>query len=182
VRNPKANPYAADQHELQNINLGQQSTNALSLPEFLGRVDQLQGDLNIFDGSLNEYSRVFQQNLASTDANAEAELKHRLSQMQASIGNIHNGIQLLKQDFTLSLRDNVNPQAKRSHLETLQKNMKALQNRYNIITQRNQQALNQQKTRQYMLVYPNATSEEVDQAVNAEWGNEGVFQTMVRVL
>jgi syntaxin 1B/2/3 len=38
-----------------------------------------------------------------------------------------------------------------------------------------------QIARQYRIVNPEATEEQVNEAVNQDWGNEGVFQTAVSI-
>ena len=38
----------------------------------------------------------------------------------------------------------------------------------------------EQIARQYRIVNPDATDSEVNEAANADWGDEGVFQTAVR--
>ncbi|PNY27928.1 Syntaxin-like protein psy1, partial [Tolypocladium capitatum] len=178
----QANPYTQDQYEMQDYSNpyhqqpAQRAT--LSQQDFLNRVQSLRDDIKGLTNDVDYIGQLHQRTLGSTDGQAKDQLEHYVSQTQIRNTAIKDGIKGLERDYnetTGNLRATKNTQ-----LQSLKTFFKSELDKYQSIERDYQQKYREQIARQYRIVNPDATEDEVHEAAQADWGNEGVFQTALR--
>lgn len=111
---------------------------------------------------------------SSADSSPPAELDALAADTQTQRTTIRNSIRYLEADAVRS-----NDQTKSTQVKTLKRNFQGMLNMYMAEEQRYKNKNVEQITRQYKIVYPNASEAEAKEAAQMNWGNEGVFQTAV---
>lgn len=183
------NPYATEQqqpnqYEMQDYNNG--STNGghppvssiLSQQDFLSRVQTLRDEIKALTTDIDYIGQLHQRTLSSTDSGqTQAQLEQYVSQTQIRNTSIKDGIKGLERD--LSKTSDASRNTKNTQLQSLRTFFKSELDKYQSIERDYQQRYREQIARQYRIVRPDATEAEVQEATEADWGNEGVFQTAV---
>ncbi|KAF7556225.1 hypothetical protein G7046_g6362 [Stylonectria norvegica] len=195
----QANPYAQDQpqghnqYEMQDYNNNPTtggttggtayeqhppSATSLSQQEFLNRVQTLRNEIKGLTTDVDYIGQLHQRTLSSTDGSANQQLEQYVSQTQIRNTAIKDGIKGLERDLAKTTDGSRN--TKSTQLQSLKTFFKSELDKYQSIERDYQQRYREQIARQYRIVNPDATEEEVQQASEADWGNEGVFQTALR--
>lgn len=125
--------------------------------------------------NVQQIGTLHQQSLSSTDSGSSGPLESMVTRTQVLNTSIRDQIKFLEADAARSrgnqVKDTQIKQLKSSFTKQLQDYRKEeadYERRYR-----------EQIARQYRIVNPNATDAEVHEAAEADWGNEGVFQTAV---
>lgn len=149
----------------------------LSQPAFLERVDYARGEIRALSSNIQEIASFHQRALSSPDSSNAAQLEHLVTQTQLKNTQIKDQIRFLEvdaaktQDGTKAVKARQANQLKadfKKTLEDYQQEELSYRQRYR-----------EQIARQYRIVNPDASEEEVEQASQMDWGEEGVFQTAV---
>ncbi|KAL4725152.1 hypothetical protein ACLX1H_007298 [Fusarium chlamydosporum] len=182
----QSNPYAQDapahgtnQYEMQDYS--QQAPAAgssLSQQEFLNRVQKLRDEIKGLTNDVDYIGQLHQRTLSSTDGSANHDLEQYVSQTQIRNTAIKDGIKGLERD--LAKTNDSSRTTKNTQLQSLKTFFKSELDKYQSIERDYRQRYRDQIARQYRIVNPDASEEEVQEAANADWGNEGVFQTALR--
>lgn len=178
------NPYAQDQYELRDYGDSHQQTvqqsqsRVLPLDQFLNRVKQLRSEIEGLSGSIDYIGQLHQRTLASTDSQAKDQLEHYVSQTQVQTTAIKDGIKGLERDLANTTDNHRN--TKNTQLQSLKTYFKSEIAKYQSVEHEYQQKYNQQIRRQYEIVYPDATEQEIQQAIDSNYGSEGVFQSALQ--
>lgn len=181
----QANPYAQDapahgndQYEMQDYSQQPTATSSsLSQQEFLNRVQKLRDEIKGLTNDVDYIGQLHQRTLSSTDGSANHDLEQYVSQTQIRNTAIKDGIKGLERDLAKT-NDNSRT-TKNTQLQSLKTFFKSELDKYQSIERDYQQRYRDQIARQYRIVNPDASEQEVQEAANADWGNEGVFQTAV---
>ncbi|KAH7011800.1 t-SNARE [Ilyonectria destructans] len=184
----QANPYAQDQqdqqgqnqYEMQDYNQQQQppSSATLSQNDFLNRVQGLRNDIKALTTDIDYIGQLHQRALGSTDGAVKEQLEQYVAQTQIRNTAIKDGIKGLERDLAKTTDSTRN--TKNTQLQSLKTFFKSELDKYQSIERDYRQRYRDQIARQYRIVKPDASEEEVQEASEADWGNEGVFQTALR--
>lgn len=147
----------------------------MSNQDFLTRVEGVKSEIRQLTANIAEIGTIHQRALGSPDTSASAQLENIVAQTQILNTRIKDQIKLLETDAAKSNRN----QTKDSQIRTLKSNFKSQLEDYQREEQNYRQRYRDQIARQYRIVNPEATDIEVREAADADWGNEGVFQTAV---
>lgn len=150
---------------------------ALSQQEFLGRITNLRADIDTLTSDIKYIAQLHQRTLGSTDGQANQQLEQYVSQTQIRNTAIKDGIKGLERDLANTQDSSRN--IKKTQLDSLKSSFKAKLDEYKGIEHEYEHRYRDQIARQYRIVNPDASEDEVQQASTADWGNEGVFQTAV---
>lgn len=172
------NPYAQEQYEMQNFNNTQTQPQALPLQEFLNRVQKLRDDIKGLTNDIDYIGQLHQRTLGSTDGQANQQLEHYVAQTQIRNTAIKDGIKGLERDLAKTTDSSRN--TKNTQLQSLKTYFKSELDKYQSIERDYQHRYREQIARQYRIVNPDATEQEVQEATEANWGDEGVFQAALR--
>ena len=152
-----------------------QGSAPLNHQDFLSRTNGAKTRIGQLTTNIGEISTIHQRMLHSTDNRSSAQLESIVSQTQILNTQIKDEIKFLERD---AARD-PNSSIKRSQVETLKRTFKdqlqKFQQEESDYSQRYREAI----ARQYRIINPEASEEEVREAANADWGNEGIFQQAV---
>jgi syntaxin 1B/2/3 len=175
--------YPAEGHEMQTYNQGGHS--ALELSDFLARVDSTRIEIRNLAADIQHIANLHHRTLSSTNSNGQAQ--HQLDQVlaltQQKSTTIREQIRGLKLD-TESTPDsglgNSAFQRKKRQVESLTADFR--REVQNLLQERqNYESLcRDQIARQYRIVNPDATDEEVRSAADRNLQEDGIFQTAVR--
>lgn len=153
----------------------------LATNDFLQRIAQLRNEVGTVSDNVNAISSLHQRALAESDAGLSAQqLERIMTETQAINRGIRDQLKFLATDAA-NTQDAGARGTKDKQVKAMSENFKAELRKYQDAEQAYQQRYREQIARQYRIVNPDATEEEVRQATEADWGNEGVFQTAVRL-
>lgn len=185
-QNPYATEQQPNQYEMQDYNNGtttnggysQPATTVLSQQDFLNRVQSLRDEIKGLTNDVDYIGQLHQRTLSSTDGGqTQAQLEQYVSQTQIRNTAIKDGIKGLERD--LAKTSDASRNTKNTQLQSLRTFFKAELDKYQSIERDYQQRYRDQIARQYRIVNPDASEDEVREATEADWGNEGVFQAAV---
>lgn len=154
-----------------------QSSAILSNQDFLSRVEAAKADIRSLTTQINNIATAHQRTLSSTDSSASAALEALIAQTQVLNTSIKDQIKYLETDAARSGNAN---SIKNSQVGQLKTSFRKQLEEYRAEEAQYEKRYREQIARQYRIVNPDATQAEVDEAAQADWGNEGVFQTAVR--
>ncbi|KAM7184288.1 syntaxin-like protein psy1 [Naviculisporaceae sp. PSN 640] len=164
-------PYGAPQQQ-------QQHANALSQQEYLSRVSDIRGQIQTLTNSVHQVAQLHQRALTSSDGSAQRQLEQLVGETQLLNTSIRDQIKQLKADTERTTDGSFN--LKKRQFESLNKDYKAEIQKFIQEEQQYKERYREQIARQYRIVNPEASEDEVRQAADADWGNEGIFQTALR--
>jgi len=153
----------------------QQGPNVLSNQDFLSRVEAAKADIRTLTQQIGSISTAHQRTLSSTDASSSSALESVITQTQILNTSIKDQIKFLETDAVRSNHNSI----KDSQVGQLKSSFKKQLEEYRNEEASYERRYREQIARQYRIVNPDATEAEVQEASNADWGNEGVFQTAV---
>lgn len=155
--------------------LEQPGTKPLSQQDFLQRIDGTKSRIAQLTQDIGAISNIHQRMLSSPDNRSSAELESIVSQTQIRNTQIKDEIKFLERDAS---RDSTNS-FKRTQVESLKRTFKSqledFQREEADYSKRYREAI----ARQYRVINPEATDAEVQEAANADWGDEGIFTQAV---
>ncbi|KAK8044688.1 t-SNARE [Apiospora rasikravindrae] len=184
-----SNPYSSaeqghgygGQQDYEMNNYGAETTTppTLSQNDFLQRVGHLRGELASFQKNVQAISSMHARALDEADNGMSAQQVERLTvETKALIQGIRDELKFLAQDAA-NTRDG-SKNTKDNQVNTIKNNFQNELHAYQDAENAYRQRYRDQIARQYRIVNPNATEQEVQEAASTDWGNEGVFQTALR--
>lgn len=156
--------------------MNQHQSTVLSNQDFLSRVEAAKADIRTLTSYISQIAAAHQRTLSSPDSSANSALESVITQTQVLNTSIKDQIKYLETDAARSGRNNI----KDSQVGQLKTSFKKQLEEYRTEEATYERRYREQIARQYRIVNPEATEAEVQEAANADWGNEGVFQTAVR--
>lgn len=154
----------------------QPSPTTFSNPDFLSRVEAVKADIRTLTTHVGQIATLHQQSISSADnAGSSSALEHMVTQTQVLNTSIRDQIKTLETDAVRSQGNSV----KDTQIRQLKSSFTKQLQEYRQEEANYERRYREQIARQYRIVNPEATDSEVQEAVGADWGNEGVFQTAV---
>lgn len=154
----------------------QPGPSVLSNPDFLSRVEAVKADIRTLTTHVGQIASMHQNSLSSADTSGSTTaLESMVTQTQVLNTSIKDQIKFLETDAARS-RGN---QVKDTQIKQLKTSFTKQLQEYRQEEANYERRYRDQIARQYRIVNPEASDSEVHEAVNADWGNEGVFQTAV---
>lgn len=174
---PEGQQYGSPHQDQYDAPQQQPGPRVMTQNEFLSRVSAIRRDIDGLTTNIQNVATLHQQALASSDNGARQALDDLVAATQLKNTSIRGQLQQLKADaerttdgtFGTKKRqfDILNDDFKKKIQELLQEE------------QHYKARYRDQIARQYRIVNPDATEEQVQQAADADWGDEGIFQTAV---
>ncbi|KAL1592728.1 hypothetical protein SLS60_011144 [Paraconiothyrium brasiliense] len=148
----------------------------LSQQDFLARIDGTKSRINQLSANITEIANIHQRMLSSPDNRSSAQLESIVSETQIRNTSIKDEIKFLEKDAAREPQNSF----KRTQVESLKRTFKSqledFQKEEADYSKRYRDAI----ARQYRIVNPEATDAEVQEAANADWGDEGIFQQALK--
>ncbi|KAH6652967.1 t-SNARE [Truncatella angustata] len=182
--NPYGTPYGGqDEHEMQSYPQQQQqqpsSSLTLSQQDFLQRISHLREQVSTLATNVNAIASLHQRALAESDGGLSAQQLERLvAETNALNQGIRDQLKFLATDASRTTDGSKG--LKDQQVNTIKNNFERELRNYQTEEGQYRQRYRDQIARQYRIVNPDASEDEVRQATEADWGNEGVFQTALR--
>lgn len=175
-----------EQHEMQPYGQQDQYNNshapaahALSQGDFLSRVSAIRSEIQSLGVNVQNIETLHQRALGSNDGNAQRQLDDLVAQTQLKNTAIRGQISQLKGDAERTTDGSFG--LKKRQYEIINNEFKAAIQKFIQEEQQYKERYRDQIARQYRIINPDASEDEVRQAAETDWGNEGIFQTAVRV-
>jgi len=149
----------------------------LSQQDFLGRIGNLRNEIRSLTADIDNIAQLHQRALSSTDPSATTQLDQAVAQTQLRNTGIKEEIKYLERDVVRT--QDSSRASKQAQLNSIRETFKKELQNYMQMESDYQRRYKEQIARQYRIVNPDASEEEVREATEADWGNEGVFQTAV---
>lgn len=147
----------------------------LSRDAFLSRIEGAKARINELTSNISHIGTLHQRMISSPDGNSQAQLDNLVQQTQLLNTGIKDEIKYLERDVSRDQGNNLKQTQIRNLQQLFRKQLQDYQRQESEYERRYRDAI----ARQYRIVNPEATEEEVQEAASANWGNEGVFQTAV---
>ncbi|RMY89042.1 hypothetical protein D0864_06516 [Hortaea werneckii] len=160
----------------QNVQYVQPAPSVLSNQDFLSRVEAVKADIRTLTTHVGQIASLHQRALSSPDSGAGQSLESMITQTQVLNTSIKDQIKFLETDAVRS-KDN---QVKNTQVGSLKTSFQKQLQGYRVEEANYERRYREQIARQYRIVNPEATDSEVQEAADADWGNEGVFQTALK--
>lgn len=183
---PDTDPPSQDQHELQNYPQASRpaasSGAVLSQQEFLSRTNDVRGEIRSLATDVQSISQLHQAALSGTDDSAQRRLDDLVASTQNKNNSIREQLRSLKADVEQTPLNSSGASTKKSQWEVLNRDFQKELQGYLQEEQTFRTKYRDQIGRQYRIVNPDASEDEVRRAAEMDWGSEGVFQSAVRIL
>ncbi|ORY57278.1 SNARE domain-containing protein [Pseudomassariella vexata] len=174
--------YGYDQnqgHEMQPYPQDSNPVGSLSQQDFLQRIGLLRDEIGTLTKNVQAIASLHQRALAESDNGLSAQQLERLvSETQALNRGIRDQLKFLATDA--SRTTDGSEALKNRQVNTIKNDFECELKNYQKEESSYRQRYRDQIARQYRIVNPEASDDEVRQATEADWGNEGVFQTALR--
>lgn len=155
----------------------QQSHSTLSQQDFLQRVSHVRNEIRSLGSDVHGIASLHHAALGGSDETAQRRLDSLVAATQLKNTSIRDQIRALKADVERTTDGSAG--MKKRQFEALNGDFKKELQNFLQEEQQYRDRYRDQIARQYRIVNPEATDDEVRQAADADWGNEGVFQTAV---
>lgn len=166
------------EHEMQSYPQ-QQNSFQLSQQDFLQRVGVLRDEIGTLRKNVAAIASLHQRALAESDGSLSSQQLERLvAETQTLNQGIRDQLKFLATDA--SRTQDGSKVVKDRQVSTIKSEFERELRAYQEEEGNYRQRYRDQIARQYRIVNPDATDDEVRQATEADWGNEGVFQTALR--
>ncbi|KAJ4406934.1 hypothetical protein N0V82_010035 [Gnomoniopsis sp. IMI 355080] len=175
---------AQDQHELQNYPRASQpvasSGAVLSQQEFLSRTNDVRGEIRSLATDVQRISQLHQAALSGSDDSAQRRLDDLVASTQNKNNSIREQLRSLKADVEQTPLNSSGASTKKSQWEVLNRDFQKELQGYLQEEQGFKARYRDGIQRQYRIVNPDASEDEVRRAAEMDWGSEGVFQSALR--
>jgi len=152
--------------------LGQQpGTQPMSQQDFLQCIEGAKSRIAQLTQDIGAIANIHQRMLSSPDNRSSSELESIISQTQIRNTSIKDEIKHLERDAARDPSNSFKKRQVESLKRTFRSQLEDFQKEESDYAQRYREAI----ARQYRIINPEATEAEVQEAANADWGNEGVF-------
>ncbi|KAF9630450.1 hypothetical protein BFW01_g1012 [Lasiodiplodia theobromae] len=164
--------------EMANLNAPPQAApRVLALDEFLARVDGCKGRIRQLTSQIGEIATVHQRLLSDTaESGAHHQLEHLSTQTSLLNAQIKDEIKFLETD---AVRTGGNS-TKDSQVRNLKNSFKAELDSYQQLEKKFRDGYQEQIKRQFLIVKPDASDEEIQQVVNDADGQQQIFADALR--
>lgn len=164
---------------MQNFPQQQGGPNAtLSQQDFLGRIDFLRNEIGSLTNNVQAIASLHQRSLAEADGGMSAQQLERISaETQSLNAGIRDQLKFLANDANRT--SDGSRAVKERQVGAIKSQFERELRQYQEEESSFRARYRDQIARQYRIVNPEASEQEVQQATEADWGNEGVFQTAV---
>jgi syntaxin 1B/2/3 len=153
----------------------------LSQQDFLQRVSLLRDEINSLAKNVQHIATLHHRALSENEGGSSSrQLEGLVAETQALNQGIRTQLKFLATDANRTTDGSKN--LKEQQVNTIKNNFERELHNYQNEESSYRQQYRDQIARQYRIVNPNASEDEVRQATEADWGNEGVFQTAVRCI
>lgn len=144
--------------------------------EFLGRVSYIKGEINGLSSNISGIASIHQRAIWSPDdSSSSAALEAITTSTQVYITKIRDQIRSLENESIRAQYMTI----RESQLRTLKNQLKTRLEEYREAEIAYKQRYQEQIARQYKIINPDATEQELREASEADWGDEGIFETAV---
>lgn len=148
----------------------------MSQQDFLARIDGTKSRINQLSNNIAEIANIHQRMLSSTGNSSSTQLESIVSETQIRNTQIKDEIKFLERDAAREPNSSFKRTQVESLKRTFRKQLEDFQREESDYSKRYREAI----ARQYRIVNPEATEQEVQEAANADWGNEGIFQQALK--
>ncbi|RYP64955.1 hypothetical protein DL771_008524 [Monosporascus sp. 5C6A] len=170
--------YGEQDHELQNYQQ-QPASDTLSQQDFLGRIQFLRNEIGNLRQNVQAIASLHQRSLAESDGGLSAQQLERIvAETQTLNAGLRDQLKFLANDANRTTDGSRG--LKEKQVNTIKNEFERELHNYQTEESSFRQRYRDQIARQYRIVNPDASEDEVRQATEADWGNEGVFQTALR--
>lgn len=137
----------------------------------------MRNEIKSLTDDIDYIGQLHQRALSSPDGQAKDQLESYVSQTQIKNTRIKDCIKGLEKDLANTTDNSRN--TKKTQIESAKTLFKAELQKFQSLENDYQHRYREQIARQYRIVNPDASEQEVQEAASANWGDEGVFQTAV---
>ncbi|KAF2000940.1 t-SNARE [Amniculicola lignicola CBS 123094] len=148
----------------------------LSKDDYLARIEGAKVRINHLTANIQEIASIHQRMLSSPDSRASSQLEGIVTATSTLNTGIKDEIKFLERDAARE-PNNTFKAGQVGHLKrSFSKQLEEFQQEEASYSKRYREAI----ARQYRIVNPEASEAEIQEAANADWNDEGIFQTALK--
>ncbi|CCD26669.1 syntaxin NDAI_0I01000 [Naumovozyma dairenensis CBS 421] len=152
------------------------SNNGNDFIQFMNRINEINQDLEIYERNINEIEKLQRQLLIQVNEEEESSIRYQLDNIVSQTSSLQNQLKFNIKD---AQREGLHDTNKQTQAEnSRQKFLKLIQD-YRIIESNYKDENKQQAKRQYLIVQPEATEEEVENAISDTNGQQIFSQALL---
>jgi syntaxin 1B/2/3 len=155
----------------------QHGTKPLSREEYLQRIEGTKQRIGQLTSDIQSIATIHQRMLSSPDNRSSSELESVVTQTQIRNTQIKDEIKFLEKDAARDPNNSFKKNQVNTLKNTFKKQLEDFQAEEADYSKRYREAIG----RQYRIINPEATDAEVNEAANADWGEEGIFTQAVSI-
>jgi len=148
----------------------------LSQQDFFDRIKGAQQRIGQLTSDIQAIATIHQRMLSSPDNRSSSELESIVTQTQIRNTQIKDEIKFLERDASRDPSNSGKDTQVKSLKRTFKTRLEEFQKEESDYSKRYRDAIG----RQYRIVNPDATEAEVQEAANADWGDEGIFSQALK--
>lgn len=181
-----SNPYEEESNDLSNHNnddknatyhnVDTSANTSGDFVEFMTKINNINGNLQVYERNIDQIDRLQKQLLVEINDEDTAQIRHQLDTLAAETRSLQNQ---LKFDIKDAQRDGLRDTNKQTQAENSRQRFLKLIQDYRIIESNCKEENKQQAKRQYLVVQPEATEEEVENAINDANGQQIFSQALL---
>lgn len=150
----------------------------MSREDYLSRIEGVKQRIGQLTSDIQSIANVHQRMLSSPDNRSSSELESIVSQTQIRNTQIKDEIKFLEKDAAREPNNNFKSSQVSALKRTFKTQLEDFQREEADYSKRYREAIG----RQYRIINPEATDAEVNEAANADWGDEGIFTQAVSII
>lgn len=144
--------------------------------QFMGRINGINSDLDSYESVINNIDAVHKSLLTQVNEERELEVRHQLDSLIAQAGNLQYQ---LKTDIKAAQQDGLHDANMQAQAENSRQRFLKLIQDYRIIDSNYKEENKEQAKRQYRIIQPEATDEEVEAAISDVGGQQIFSQALL---
>ncbi|CCF58715.1 hypothetical protein KAFR_0F01190 [Kazachstania africana CBS 2517] len=169
------NPYDNSNSYAENYEMNS-TTNSNDFVEFMDKINRINQNLNLYEDKINEIDNLHKQLLTAVNEDRELEIRHYLDDIVAQTTDLQYNLKYeIKDAQKLALHD-TNKQAQSEN--SRQRFLKLIQD-YRIVEANYKDENKEQAKRQYKIIQPEATDDEVEAAISDVGGQQIFSQALL---
>ncbi|SMN21543.1 similar to Saccharomyces cerevisiae YPL232W SSO1 Plasma membrane t-SNARE involved in fusion of secretory vesicles at the plasma membrane and in vesicle fusion during sporulation [Maudiozyma saulgeensis] len=174
------NPYASESYAMDGNPTNSQLQNNSSMQgdfvQFMNKINEINENLDKYERIINNIDSLHKNLLTQVSEEHEMEIRHQLDNLISQASNLQYQ---LKTDIKLAQQDGLHDSNKQAQAENSRQRFLKLIQDYRIIDSNYKEENKEQAKRQYKIVQPEATDDEVEAAISDVGGQQIFSQALL---
>lgn len=170
------NPYEAENPYAENYEMNTSDGNSNDFVNFMNKINNINGNLDKYENIINNIDSVHNNLLTQVNEERETEIRYQLDNLISQASDLQYQ---LKSDIKSAQQDGLHDANKQAQAENSRQRFLKLIQDYRIIDSNYKDENKEQAKRQYKIIQPEATDDEVEAAISDVGGQQIFSQALL---